>query len=295
MNKNKYIEAQQARASRPQFPLIISPSRFYDFVYKPQEWFNTEILKKDQFMGNEASTLGTIIHACFESWITDEPAEDDQVIKEFIDYMNNFWIENKIDESIEESKILSTYNQLRETSLHWFNTQQQFDWKESELKLSKELTNDIILSGTTDAIAFNHYSGKQTIIDFKTTNKKSGSIKSIDYNYKLQAYLYAYLANINGHNINEITIIYITKPQGGEISPKTGKKLKFYPSEVVVLSDNFENDEYEFIHSLVMLCKESLEKIMQEPELVYLIFRDYRLKGIDFTKYLPQKENKINF
>ena len=74
----------------------------------------------------------------------------------------------------------------------------------------------------------------------------------------------------------------MSKPLDGRyISEKTGKPCgKIHPSKVTVLTESIDKDALDFIESVLLLCKETVEASRKHPELTHLLFKDYRLKDV---------------
>jgi hypothetical protein len=117
------------------------------------------------------------------------------------------------------------------------------------------------------------------IVDYKTYNSKIKP-KTITVNYKYQLLIYAYICRMNGIDINRIRLVYINRPIDGRyISEKTGKQCgKIHPPEVTVLTEQITDEDIQFIESLLRLCIETVQTAKANPNLVYLLFKDYRLK-----------------
>ena len=66
----------------------ISPSAINKFFSKPHEWFASEVMKEETFLGNTASTLGTIVHFCAEEY-TKTKKVDTEEIEKFLSEIEN--------------------------------------------------------------------------------------------------------------------------------------------------------------------------------------------------------------
>ena len=98
-------------------------------------------------------------------------------------------------------------------------------------------------------------------------------------NYKVQLLTYAWIYRKLGVDIQNIRIVWITNNIVGRVSEKTGKPLKDYPSKVIPVTQVITNEDMEFIESYLKLIAETYLKAKECPELTYLLFSDYRLKG----------------
>ena len=138
--------------------------------------------------------------------------------------------------------------------------------------VSYEIQPGYFPSGSIDAI--NH----DCIVDYKTYNSKTKP-RSIPYYYKYQLLVYAYILRKQNIDIQRIRLVYVNRYIDGGISEKTGKPLKSYAPEATVLTESITDDDMEFIESVLNLCVETTDYARKHPELAYMLFRDYRLKG----------------
>ena len=74
-------------------------------------------------------------------------------------------------------------------------------------------------------------------------------------------------------------LVWITNNVVGRISEKTGKPMKDYPARVVAITQVITEDDMRFIEDYLKLIGETYLKSKESPELTYLLFGDYRLKG----------------
>ena len=143
----------------------------------------------------------------------------------------------------------------------------------SEDAIAVKLMDGVYVGGTADAVIGN------TIIDFKTTSKLNVDDTYIPNNYKMQLLTYAYIYRKLGVDISSMRIVWVTNNIVGRISEKTGKPMKDYPARVVPVTQVITEDDMRFIEDYLKLIGETYLKSKESPELTYLLFGDYRLKG----------------
>ena len=141
--------------------------------------------------------------------------------------------------------------------------------------ISVELLPGIYPSGSCDALHSN-----DCIVDYKTYNS-STEPKTISQAYKYQLLIYAYIYRKMGLPIDRIRLVYVNRSiDTRRISEKTGKEIgKIQLPRVTVLTESITDEDIEFIESVLLLCAETYMKYKESPDLAYLLFRDYRLKG----------------
>ena len=238
----------------------ISPSAINKFFAKPHEWFQSEVLGNDTFLGNTASTLGTIVHFCAEEYSKTEKV-DVAEIEKYIASIDNPDVDvNYISSQWQPmGQVLIDY--LRDTGLP----------QRSEELIHAEIQPGYFVAGSADAVA------GDCLIDFKTTSYLNPPTE-IPYYYRYQLLTYAYMYNKMGIPINRIRIVWITNNVVGRISEKTGKPMKDYPATVGVCTETITNEDMDFIESILKLITETVEKYQEDPSLAYLLFKDYRIK-----------------
>lgn len=263
----------------------ISPSSFETFFSKPHLWFQQMFLNENKFEGNTASYLGTTVHFLAHQYFINNKITDNDY-NEIIQYLENASDNPEVDPNIVESEM----DTLFELTTNFIDNSEILL---SEEYLSAQLTNNVILAGSCDYTKINpEINNKNSIIvgDFKTTRVKLLP-KKIAYNHRLQLYCYAYMLIQRGYVVNTIEITYIKRNIDGEVSAKTGKTGKVYPPELLTLTEPFTAENYTFIKSLLMLCAETFEEFLKQPNLAYLFYKDYRYKNktFDISKFKEQE------
>lgn len=182
---------------------------------------------------NMYTILGTLVHWCINQYIT-----NGQIVQQDCeDYINR-----KASECLlqgEADEIRKCYIPMAQASFDFLdsiNNQEIF----SEKTFSKQLIDGVTFAGTTDIIVGDY------LFDIKTTSQLS-EIKNIPDMYKTQLYSYIYLARQNGFQINNVGILYISRPRQGEKSEKTGKFLKDYPARLYRVMLDYDQDEYDSV------------------------------------------------
>lgn len=247
---------------------VFSPSKFHKFIEKPHQWYREEILGEDDgFDGNTSSVIGTIVH-----YIADCVAKDVPVEKSEIDnYINS----KEPSEEYDPDTVRAEYPSVAEALINGYVLERRRNYLASELRLLADIGNDCFLGGTIDVIEGT--SRDCMITDYKTYNS-STKPKTIPSYYKYQLLSYAAIAIANNYTVTRLRLVYVNRPITGEYSPKTGKQFKSYPSEVTVLTEELNEEDLNFIYSMVNLAVDSLEATKKYPELTHVIWHDSRLK-----------------
>jgi hypothetical protein len=244
----------------------ISPSQFHKFFSEPHTWFRETVLGEKEFKGNTATVLGTLVHRIAELYVKGEKIDTDKLEKEIeFEYTDN--------PDVDFDEVFSNYKVMAETLINDYVRYKNY--KDVEVNLSYKLSDKypIYLEGTIDGVLETN-----TIVDYKTHSSKYPPT-NISLAYRYQQLLYCHLCDLTGYNYTDrFELVYINKPLGGGLSPKTGKPLKAYPPKVSTLSAIYDEESKLFIGSVLQLCVESLEKVIEDPKLTYLIFKDYRFK-----------------
>lgn len=237
---------------------VISPSGLRNFIANRGSWYNDTILKEKSFTGNEASTLGSILHLYAQEyyegtlnkdntladWKIKQIAKDHpNAIKEF-ERIYPFFKEVYLDNSIKP------------------------DYCEKYLEY--DLTPNIKLAGSMDAIV--QENGKWIILDYKSTSKTFKDLES----YFLQLSIYSLLVELTmGIKIDLIRVVGII----------TTKETK-----IIIVEDKPNVD---YVKQLLNDVVYSIQLVKDNPELISLIFPfnyyDMFNSGLD-KKRLGSKE-----
>ena len=243
----------------------ISPSAFADFVSYPHRWYTSQVLGEKGFQYSTSTVIGTCVHYCAEQ-IAKEIPVDTKVINEYIDSL-------EIHEDYDPEVVKSSYIAMAETLVNDYVNENSFLYVEHAVV--SEIAEGFCVAGKADAIQ-----GDETdamLVDYKTYNSKSKP-KSIPAAYRYQLLVYAYALRKMGIIVNRIRLVYVNRNIDGGISDKTGKPLKSYPPELTILTETIEDEDIEFIKSMLDLAVDSVNAAKAHPELTHVIFHDPRLK-----------------
>jgi ATP-dependent helicase/DNAse subunit B len=266
--KSKYLEYDHEKSYLPaDCKVNISPSSFANFVSQKHNWYKQQVLKEDRFMGSTSSVLGTVVHS-LAACIAKGEDVDKEAIYEYIE--DNKKLEDYCSITVEDN-----FEQMATELINNYVLPNMDNYHSVEETYMASLGNGVYVSGSID---FTEGEKDDICIgDYKTYNSKSKP-KSIPMNYKYQLLVYAWLLKQNGYNPTRIKLVYVNRSIDGEISEKTGKRLKSYPTEVTVLVESIDEESLEFIGSLLQLCKETLLATKKHPELTHVLWSDMRLK-----------------
>lgn len=249
-------------------------SNFFDFT---NNWYRKNLLGEDVgFKGSTSSVAGTCIHWAAENYI-----KDGQLTQENKDEMYAY-----INEQAEKFPDLVNPDQCREIMTPMWKSLREFINNNPgglvEPFLEVEILPGITVGGSIDRLyipgdttvytSLEQLRGKSVIIqDWKTTSTKYASDKSITQsamtkNYEWQLLVYAYVLK-KAYNINTQAIqdIFITREYEGEISEKTGKRGKAYPSMVVPIGKPVHPEDLDFIESIINIVANSVQSFVLNP------------------------------
>lgn len=275
----------------------ISPSQIYKFFDKPHEWYRSEMLGEKQFLGNTSSYLGTVVH-----FIANEFSKTKTVRKYFIyqylfeqlvpksiqnnliasnqqfvfdehldiEEMEDYLKDNTDPEFVDVEYIFNNYKPMGNALIQFLRS--SGIPQESEVLIAQEILENFYACGSTDAIKH-----KRKVVDYKSTSDLTAK-KTIPYNYKLQLLTYAWILKKRGYPIDTISIVWITHNQVNRISSDTGKPMKDYPTTVSEVSEIIDQQDFDFIESILKLISESVQATYDYPHLAHIIWKDYRLK-----------------
>lgn len=259
----------------PDCSFRISPSSIGTFFNYPSIWYKDNVLGEKSFTASTASVLGTIVHACAESYAKNTPITRAMI--------STYIMETIKTQPITESPILieeinSSYPSMAEVLINQYIAKNKPT--EVESQIYAPILDDIYIGGSCD-----NRTG-DTVVDYKTTSGTPP--KTIPFNYKIQALAYAYIFRYNSIPINRIRIVYVTKPKDTRaISEKTGKPIgKIFPSELTVLTEVISDDDWIMIEQTLELIAETIKVSRSNPELVHLLFKSMKLKG-EIDEYRP--------
>ena len=250
-------------------------SNFFDFT---NLWFRKNLLGEDVgFKGSSSSVAGTCVHFAAESYIKNNlqlPQEDKDEMYAYID------------EQFQKFPDLVNPDQCREIMTPMWRSLREFLQLNPgglvEPFLEVEILPGIFCGGSIDRLYIpgdttiytdlEQLRGKSVYIqDWKTTSTKYASDKSITQsamskNYEWQLLVYAYVLK-KAYDINTLAIqdIFITREYEGEISEKTGKRGKTYPSMVVPITKPVTTESLEFIESIINIVAHSVQSFILNP------------------------------
>lgn len=242
-----------------------SPSKFAKFIQSPHVWYRSEILGEDEFSHSTSTVIGTIVHYCAEQVAKGEDV-DQKMINEYVYSL-------EVHDEYEPEVVLHQYIMMAECLVNDYVLDRQY--LEIESEHITELRDGYFAGGKTDALE-----GEKTdcmITDYKSYNSKTKP-KTIKADYKYQLLVYAVILRRLGYNVTRIRLVYVNRNIVGEISEKTGKQMKSYPPEVVVLTENITDEDMDFMESLLDLAIDTCEVSKAHPELAHVIWHDPRLK-----------------
>lgn len=250
----------------PENGFRISASSFNSFMSYPHQWYREKVLGESGFDGNTASVIGTCVHYIAEMVGQGLPVEKDEIEQ----YITNQSDNPEVDCDIVRDQFPVMAERLVNDYL-----QENLPYRVEEF-IQCQIGN-FFPSGSCDAVTGSDESA--CIVDYKTYNSKTKP-KSIPLSYKYQLLIYAYIYTKTGVTVDRIRLVYVNRPVDGTyISDKTGKMCgKIHPPEVTVLTESIDQDDLDFIESLLNLCAETTQLALDKPELAYMLFRDRRLK-----------------
>ena len=252
----------------PEGNFRISPSMVAKFTDKKWEWYQSQVLGNHTFSGNTSTVLGTCVHRCAEVCAKFKTNEERAVLRiEIPAYITSF----KDNPEVDINYCLEQWKPMGQVLIDYLTLYGMPE--RSEDKIACKIMDGVYVGGTADAVL------GDTIIDFKTTSNLTINDTYIPNNYKIQLLTYAYIYRKNGIDINNMRIVWITNNVVGRISEKTGKPMKDYPARVIPVTQIITNEDMEFIENYLKLIAETYLKGKECPELVYLLYGDYRLKG----------------
>jgi hypothetical protein len=242
-----------------------SPSQFSKFIQAPHNWYRSEVLGEDGFSHNTSSVLGTVVHYCAEMVAKGEEVNK-KVIEEYI-------IGKLVHDDYVPGIVMGQYTEMAERLVNDYVLENEFF--EVETQHIAHLKDGYYAAGTLDAL----HGDKNDclIVDYKTYSSKTKP-KVIPAYYKYQLLVYAFILIQNGYNPTRIRLVYVNRNIEGEISEKTQKRMKSYPPEVTILTENVTDEDIEFIGGLLELAVDTCEASKKHPELTHVIWHDPRLK-----------------
>ena len=242
-----------------------SPSSFPKFVERPHQWFREEVMGEDKFTYNTASVLGTIVHYCAEKVAKEEEVDTEEIERYISKHASN--------DDYDPQVVRDQYTNMAERLVNDYVLERPA-FLEIESQVHAEIKNGFYAAGTFDVIE--GVKDDCMITDYKSYSSKTKP-RTIPQHYKYQILVYAWILTQQGYNVNRVRLVYINRHIEGEISEKTGKRMKSYPPEVTVLTETIEQSDLDFIEGLLHLAVDSCLASDKHPELRHVIWHDPRL------------------
>jgi hypothetical protein len=249
----------------PESAFRISPSQLSYFFDQTSSWYRTQLLGEEGFTGSTASELGNVVHAAAAMYF-DSKSVDKQALLDYIASIT--------DPEIDKLEIQTQMKPMIECLINSFlaNTPAT----DSELFISHKLADDIYVAGTADLVD----TSSGILYDFKTMGSldKARVPTKFPRNYYFQQLCYSWILHQQGHNIQTMKLVYISRDNTGRISEKTGKPMKDYPSECNIVSHQIQPEELDMMSDILNLIKESVQLWHAKPELRHILMQDMRYK-----------------
>lgn len=196
--------------TKPENGIRISPSGVNTLLTNGAKWYQENVLGIDKFSGNDATVLGSIVHAYIENFYTNEHTHE-HVKEKAQEYMELNRIANQMEMSAKANDMFEAWK--RDYSLSYPMPTMLEKW------LEFKASDRIVVSGTLDA--YSEDTG--VIIDWKTTSKKPHGMSQ---SHKEQLYMYAFLLKQNGYEPKLARVCYLQYL-------KTGSKVHVFDEEII--------------------------------------------------------------
>jgi hypothetical protein len=243
-----------------------SPSAFAKFVERPHQWYREQVLLEDVFEYNTASVLGTIVHYCAEKVAKNQDVDTDEI--------DRYIGKHEANEDYDPSIVRAQYTNMAERLVNDYVLERIDNFFEVETQQCAEVKDGFFAAGTLDVLEGEK--NDAMLSDYKSYSSKTKP-RNIPQHYKYQLLVYAWILTQLGYTVNRIRLVYINRHIEGEISEKTGKRMKSYPPEVTVLTEAIEKSDLDFIEGLLNLAVDSCLASDKHPELNHVIWHDPRL------------------
>ena len=243
---------------------LFSVTQMNEFFINPNNFFRKVILKEDIPFATDSTALGTLIHyAISQAHMRDELHDNE--IKEYLDSLSEF--------NINYPWIMDKFNQMKDLVVPYARNLSIAEPDEFEKAHLLKLDEHIYLGGTLDC----RYSN--IIIDYKTTSKLTITENDeLPEKYINQLYTYAYMLHQEGIAVDKVAVMYMTIPEVGRISEKTGKAMKDYPCRCFVVEKYLQQEKMDEIVKRIELIKETIKLILNDRKLLPYFARDLSLK-----------------
>ena len=249
-----------------------SPSSFAKFIERPHQWYREEVLGEDKFDYNTSSVLGTIVHYCAEKVAKNEDVDTDEIERYISKHAPKAG--DSPGTGYDPNEVREQYTEMAERLVNDYVLERSHHFLEVESSKATEVKDGYYAAGTLDVLEGTKDDAMLT--DYKSYSSKTKP-RSIPAHYKYQLLVYAWVLTKLGYTVNRIRLVYINRHIEGEISEKTGKRMKSYPPEVTVLTETIEQSDLDFIEGLLHLAVDSCEASNAHPQLRHVIWHDPRL------------------
>lgn len=230
-------------------------------------FFRDKILKEREFKNYESTALGTLVHYNISQQHLEQPIDS----KEVEDFLNS------VRDTVNIQWVRDKYIEMTVPVREYINGESLNKPDDIEKNYIYQLTENVYVGGTLDC----RYG--DTIIDYKTTSNKSiKSEQPLDFKYKNQLLVYAWLCLKHGIEVNAIQNTYITIPETNRFSDTTGRRLQDYPTRIIPIKEYLRPEDIETIESKLYLIAESIEYVLKHKDSLYLFAKDRRLKERTF-------------
>lgn len=234
---------------------LISPSQLGTFFEKPKIWYEETCLGNHDFIGNNASVIGTICHHAYESVTTGKPFSLQQVEEDY-----DKWFEAHPNPDVDRNTVFATFPPVITTVINEYVLPHQQEGIRCEEKIYLKIGDGIYVAGT-----FDRYEAQNGILcDYKTVSSKPSD--SMPFHYRVQLLSYAMALKAQGNRVDYIRLIYGVKP------------TKTLGPRCFVVTEEVTPEAEKSIQDIFDLVKETLELIDKHPEYIHIIFKSMGLK-----------------
>lgn len=230
----------------------ISPSGASKFFSQPRQWWGETVLKEPGFEGSSNTVLGTVVHHCANLAANRHTVSS--LGTDVLAYIESQSIE------VDKELIESLWRDMANTLITEYVNKKKFH--STEQFMFTQLLPGIYAAGTYDALR-PLGNGTYSVVDYKTAATKPSGIP---YNYRMQAHVYAYILTKNGLPISQIELQYVTQP------------TKTLPCRHFEFIEQFTQEDFVKIESQLFTIAHSLQLYKEQPELLWALAQDYRLR-----------------
>lgn len=259
---NEYKEEQIPeifRYSSPEIPddceFIISPSMISMFFNYPKVWYERCFLGKEGDLPNTSMVLGTICHHiydCVNKGVSINKEEINTQLDEYALLVKS--------DDLDTDLIKSLYPEI--TGVVVNNYILTRNKTTTEVPVYAKVNKGVYVAGTCDRLE------DGMIVDFKTVKTKPSSTDPFPFHYKIQLLAYYYMFDRKGYDINHLRLVYGIRP------------TKTLPARIELVESHIEYPEIKMINDTLNLIADTYYTVKDNPDLTYLIFKSYDLKGV---------------